>query len=63
MIGILIICSMVAYLIFLGRLASKKNRSVIIWVGLTIIFSPLSYIVSYPLLLTAKVLPKKEGIK
>ena len=39
------------YYVFLGILASKKNRSVIKWVGLSIIFSPLGHLVSYPLML------------
>ena len=47
------------YLVFLGILASKKNRSVIKWVGLTIIFSPIGHIVSYPLMLAAKPIEKK----
>jgi len=46
------------YYIILGVLASKKNRSVIKWVGLTIIFSPIGHIVSYPLMLSSEKLPK-----
>jgi hypothetical protein len=48
------------YCVFLGILASKKNRSVIKWVGLTIVFSPFGHIVSYPLMLAAKSMEKKE---
>jgi hypothetical protein len=48
------------YYVFLGMLASKKNRSVIKWVGLSIIFSPIGHIVSYPLMLTVKTLPESE---
>ena len=48
------------YYVFLGMLAAKKNRSVIKWVGLSIIFSPLGHIVSYPLMLTAKSIEKGE---
>ncbi len=48
------------YYVVLGILASKKNRSVIKWVGLSIIVSPIGHIVSYPLMLSAKPLQKKE---
>jgi hypothetical protein len=47
------------YYVVLGILASKKNRSVIKWVGLSIIFSPIGHVVSYPLMLNADTLPKK----
>ena len=48
------------YYVVLGVLASRKNRSVIKWVGLSIIFSPIAYIVSYPLILAARPLPMNE---
>ncbi len=48
------------YYVFLGILASKKNRSVIKWVGLSIIFSPIGHIVSFPLILKAKPLARHE---
>ena len=48
------------YYVFLGMLASKKNRSVIKWVGLSLIFSPFGTVVSYPLILFAKPLGKTE---
>lgn len=47
------------YHLFLGILASKKNRNVIKWVGLSIIFSPIGLIVSYPLMLAAKPIEEK----
>ena len=49
----------ILYYVVLGILASKKNRSVIKWVGLSIIFSPIGHIVSFPLMLNADSLPKK----
>jgi len=49
----------ILYYVVLGILASKKNRSVIKWVGLSIIFSPIGHIVSYPLMLNADSLPKR----
>jgi hypothetical protein len=48
------------YYVVLGILASKKNRSVIKWVGLSIIVSPIGHIVSFPLMLFAKPLPKNQ---
>lgn len=48
------------YYVFLGMLAAKKNRSVIKWVGLSFIFSPVGYIVSYPLILIAKPIERSE---
>ena len=48
------------YHVFLGILASKKNLSVIKWVGLSSIFSPIGQIVSYPLMLIAKPIDKKR---
>jgi len=48
------------YYVILGILASRKNRSVIKWVGISMIFSPVGHIVSYPLMLQAKPLPKGE---
>ena len=48
------------YYVVLGILASKKNRSVIKWVGLSIIISPIGHIISFPLMLSAKSLPKNE---
>lgn len=48
------------YYVFLGMLASKKNRSVIKWVGLSLILSPFGTVVSYPLMLFAKPLEKNE---
>ncbi|MBT5150851.1 MAG: hypothetical protein HOM43_00570 [Flavobacteriales bacterium] len=50
----------ILYYVVLGILASKKNRSVIKWVGISIIFSPFGHIVSFPLMLLAKPLPKSE---
>ena len=58
-IFLIAVLSGLLYYVFLGILASKKNRSVIKWVGLTIIFSPFGYIISYSLILTAKPLEKK----
>ena len=49
-----------SYYVVLGVLASRKNRSVIKWVGLSIIFSPIAFIVSYPLILLARPLPMNE---
>ena len=46
------------YYVVLGILASKKNRSVITWVGLTVISSPFGHIISYPLMLSSEKLPK-----
>ena len=48
------------YYVALGITASKKNRSVIKWVGLSIIFAPFGTIFSFPLMLSAKPLPRKE---
>ena len=48
------------YYVFLGMLASKKNRSVIKWIGLSIIFSPLGHIISFPLMLKAKPLEMEK---
>jgi hypothetical protein len=42
------------YYVILGLLVSKKNRSVIKWVGLSFIFSPVGHIVSYVLILKAE---------
>jgi hypothetical protein len=39
------------YYVFLGILASANKKSVIIWVGLSIITSPFSYFVSYPMMI------------
>ena len=47
------------YHVCLGILASKKNRNVIKWVGLSMIFTPIGLIVSYPLMLAAKPIEKK----
>jgi len=47
------------YHVFLGILASKKNRNVFKWVGLSMIFSPIGILVSYPLMLAAKRIEKK----
>ena len=49
----------ILYYVVLGIMASKKNRSVIKWVGLSVIFSPIGHLVSYPLMLNADSLPKK----
>jgi len=48
------------YHVFLGMLASKKNRSVIKWVAISIILSPFGTVVSYPLMLFAKPLEKNK---
>jgi len=57
---VLWVISGILYHVFLGILASKKNRSVIKWVGLSVFFAPLGLIISYPLMLWAKPLPKGE---
>ena len=46
------------YYVVLGKLASIKNRSVITWVGLSFIFSPIGFLISFPLMLLAKPLPR-----
>jgi hypothetical protein len=48
------------YYVVLGILASKKNRRVIKWVGLSIIVSPIGHIVSFPLIFFTKPLPKNQ---
>lgn len=48
------------YHVILGKLAARKNRSVINWVGGHIILSPLSFLIFYPLMLRAEVLPRKD---
>ena len=48
------------YCVVLGILASKKNRSVIKWVLLSIIFLPIGFVVSFLLMISAKPLPKDE---
>jgi len=57
---VLWVISGILYHVFLGILVSKKNRSVIKWVGLSVFFAPLGLIISYPLMLWAKPLPKEE---
>lgn len=51
------------YHVFLGKLASRKNRSVITWVGGSLLLTPISYLFLYPMMLNAKPLPKKENKK
>lgn len=38
------------YLITLGQVAARTGRSVITWVGLTMLLSPFSYLFAYPML-------------
>ena len=46
----LLVVSGILYLICLGMLAVRTGRSMITWVGLTIILSPFSYLFAYPML-------------
>ncbi|HEX7026027.1 MAG TPA: hypothetical protein VF268_02200, partial [Gammaproteobacteria bacterium] len=43
------------YYVFLGLLAKANNMSPIVWVGLSIITSPFSYLVSYPMMIAVGV--------
>ncbi len=40
----------ITYLICLGKVAARTGRSWIIWVGLTVLFSPFSYLFSAPIM-------------
>jgi hypothetical protein len=40
--------SALTYLVSLGRLAHRLEKSAITWVGLTMLFSPISYLIAYP---------------
>ncbi len=46
-IGFLSIISNIGYLIFLGKLASRNKKSIIIWVGTCLIFAPIAQVVTY----------------
>jgi hypothetical protein len=46
-----------AYLIALGLLAHRSGHSWIVWVGLTLITSPLGILFSYPIALTRLLRP------
>ena len=58
--GLLMVIGILAFYIILGILAVKKKRSVVYWVGLSVITSPIGPIVAYFMMLNADVLEPKE---
>ena len=58
--GLLMVIGFLAFYIILGIMAVKKKRSVVYWVGLSVITSPIGPIVAYFMMLNADTIKLKE---